>query len=186
MPAVRLTVDEYLAADLPEGFRYELVDGVVTMAPKPAGEHDDLVGWLADVVAEYSRLHRGTIAKISQNASVSIPGSGTVRHPDLAVYTEWEKGRRDSAVWREFTPALVVEVVSAGQERRDYVEKQREYWRAGIREYWIVDPGRGTVTLLSRSARAWTKRTIKGSRRVNSVCFPGLYAGVTDLFGWAG
>ncbi len=35
---------------------------------------------------------------------------------------------------------LVIEIISPGGERRDRVEKFREYELAGVREYWIFDP----------------------------------------------
>src|SRR5437899_1001985 len=45
---------------------------------------------------------------------------------------------------------LVMEVVSGNKEdrRRDLVTKRREYARAGIPEYWIVDPKEERITVL--------------------------------------
>jgi Uma2 family endonuclease len=45
---------------------------------------------------------------------------------------------------------LVIEVTSddAASRRRDLEIKREEYSRAGIPEYWIVDPQQGTVTVL--------------------------------------
>src|SRR5437762_1522864 len=42
-------------------------------------------------------------------------------------------------------PTLVVEIVSEDDEERDTVAKRREYARAGIQHYWILDPQRRTV-----------------------------------------
>ena len=39
----------------------------------------------------------------------------------------------------------MVEVLSPGTRRTDRLEKMVEYARAGVREYWIVDPHRRTV-----------------------------------------
>ena len=43
-----------------------------------------------------------------------------------------------------------MEVVSPGQQNaaRDYRYKRSEYAVCGIREYWIVNPGRGVVSVL--------------------------------------
>jgi Uma2 family endonuclease len=45
---------------------------------------------------------------------------------------------------------LVMEVVSGSDEDRyrDLVEKRREYAKARIAEYWIVDPLKATITVL--------------------------------------
>src|SRR5262249_35685884 len=46
---------------------------------------------------------------------------------------------------------LVIEVVSEGSENRerDLVTKKREYAKAAIAEYWIVDPETFTITVLA-------------------------------------
>jgi Uma2 family endonuclease len=45
---------------------------------------------------------------------------------------------------------LVMEVVSTDKmdRRRDLQTKRREYARAGIPEYWMVDPKEGQITVL--------------------------------------
>jgi Uma2 family endonuclease len=45
---------------------------------------------------------------------------------------------------------LVMEVVSTGKEdrRRDLETKRQEYARAGIAEYWIIDPQEERITVL--------------------------------------
>jgi Uma2 family endonuclease len=45
-------------------------------------------------------------------------------------------------------PDLTVEVLSPGTRRTDRLEKMAEYARAGVREYWIVDPQGRTVEVL--------------------------------------
>ena len=124
IPAVRLTVDEYLQADLPEGYRYEFVDGEVVMSPNPGGLHEEIIFHLSTILHEYCSTHRDTIALISFNSGVPIPGMDRVREPDLAVYTNWEGQGRGWEVWKEFVPVLVIEVVSPDQEKRDYHEKR--------------------------------------------------------------
>jgi len=38
-------------------------------------------------------------------------------------------------------------VVSPSSEERDYLKKTLAYLSAGVKEYWIVDPERGHVTV---------------------------------------
>lgn len=57
LPEIRFTVDEYLQADLPEGQRYELVDGAVEMTSAPDGAHDEVLEALLDAVWAYRRRH---------------------------------------------------------------------------------------------------------------------------------
>lgn len=46
-------------------------------------------------------------------------------------------------------PDLVVEILSPASEKRDRGAKQKLYARAGVIEYWIVDPTAKTVEVFS-------------------------------------
>jgi len=50
-------------------------------------------------------------------------------------------------------PAIVIEVLSPGTRRRDETLKRDLFARAGAREYWMVDPDRGAITVCRRTAR---------------------------------
>jgi len=53
---VRMTADGYFQADLPEGYRYELVEAVVEMSPRPGTRHDDVLERLAELLCDYCRF----------------------------------------------------------------------------------------------------------------------------------
>lgn len=44
-------------------------------------------------------------------------------------------------------PDFIIEIVSPGNPADDYIRKLYYYKNAGVREYWIVDPRRKTVTV---------------------------------------
>jgi Uma2 family endonuclease len=43
------------------------------------------------------------------------------------------------------TPDLLIEVVSKGSVVRDYVEKNNDYEKFGVKEYWLIDPLNETI-----------------------------------------
>ena len=49
------------------------------------------------------------------------------------------------------TPALVIEILSPSTRKRDREIKRRLYERAGVREYWLVDPDTNAVTVHRRT-----------------------------------
>jgi Uma2 family endonuclease len=183
LPSIRLTVDEYLQADLPEGQRYELVDGVIEMTPAPNRMHDEPIDTLQDLLYAYKRGRPGAFQHLSQRAGVPIPGSPTVREPDLALYDRWERPSRGLGAWKDVTPYWVAEVISPGQEKRDYEDKRHDYWLAGIQEYWIIDGQRRCVTVLARGENDWTETVFGDTQEAVSQALPGFAVPVARLVG---
>ena len=83
---IRMTVDEYLAADLPEGYRYELVEGVVQVTPVPGIPHDSVVENLHRIIVLYAGKRPDIVTHITQRSAVTLLDRQTTREPDFAVY----------------------------------------------------------------------------------------------------
>jgi Uma2 family endonuclease len=49
------------------------------------------------------------------------------------------EGQKEGYVELEGSPDMVLEVVSDSSVRKDSQRLRRDYWEAGIREYWLVD-----------------------------------------------
>ena len=73
---------------------------------------------------------------------------GTIREPDLLYISPEHLPASDVDYPTKID--LVMEIVSDGNEarKRDYEDKRLDYAKAGIAEYWIVDPKNQTVTVL--------------------------------------
>ena len=69
---------------------------------------------------------------------------GTVVQPDLMVVCDHGKGDRHGV---HGAPDLVIEILSDSTRRTDRLTKFNLYQRAGVREYWIVDPDSLTVAV---------------------------------------
>ena len=183
VPALRLTVDEYLQADLPEGYRYELVDGVVTMSPNPDPFHEEMVCNLSRQIYAHWQTHPEQVALVTANGCVPVPGTERVREPDLAVYRKRLADQRGWTFWKHAVPCLVVEVVSLGQEHRDYRDKRHDYQLAGVEEYWIVDPEEGSICVLTREQAGWEEHTVAAGEEFTSRSLPGLVVRVDEVLG---
>lgn len=141
-----MEVDEFLRVDdFEEGWRYELLNGVVIVSPPPsAGErvpNDELAYWL--------RLYRDTHpqGRILDDTAPEqeIETSHGIRRADRVIWTGL--GRRPDT--RTDIPTIVIEFVSetSRDRRRDYEQKRIEYAEVGVTEYWIVDRFRRTLTV---------------------------------------
>jgi Uma2 family endonuclease len=74
---------------------------------------------------------------------------GLVRIPDVA-YVSWARvpaGRVPTAPIPQLAPDLAVEVLSRSNTPREMERKLREYFDAGVRLVWIVDPDARTVAV---------------------------------------
>lgn len=57
---------------------------------------------------------------------------------------------------------------------RDYVDKRSEYAARGIPEYWIIDPVKAVVLILSLEDDRYIDRVLMGDDKIISPTFPGL------------
>ncbi|WP_228266249.1 Uma2 family endonuclease [Microlunatus elymi] len=128
-----LALDEWNALDPIEGRRLELVDGVVIVSPRPKILHAAVAGRLMQLFGAESLL-------LLPEPEVVIAGErpSTVRVPDLVLPRETAPA--DDARFDASEVLLVIEIVSAGSRRTDYIAKRYDYAHAGIPYYWIVDP----------------------------------------------
>ena len=103
------------------------------------------------------------------------------RHPDQAVYLHPCPEGRDP--WTRWIPEIVVEVVSKRGEHRDYVEKREEYLRAGVAEYWILDPALRRLLVLRRAGDVWEEVVVPADATYRTHLLPGLEVRPGELLG---
>jgi Uma2 family endonuclease len=176
----RLTFEEYLAYDDGTDTRYELVNGVLVEMPTESEINVVISSFLFALLlplVPYYRLRQKTEIAVSSR-------SVTSRCPDLMVLTEAGvralKGATQSVVMPDMpVPALVIEVVSPGKPGsdnydRDYVDKREEYENRGIPEYWLIDPMRAVVLVLSLVGSSYKAVEFRGDDRLESPTFPML------------
>lgn len=135
-PRRAYTAEDYWG--LPEGARAELIDGeLYDMAP-PSWEHQRIVHGVATDLELYVRQHGGSCQVATAPVAVDLDADGaTWVEPDVLVVCDPAKVT-DRGV--KGAPDLTVEVTSPSTANRDYLVKALRYQRAGVREYWIVDP----------------------------------------------
>ena len=143
MPVPGVTMTEAEFADwCPDEVRAEWVDGEVILKSPSNVEHDELGIWLIRLLGEFVEDHRR--GSIFQNVFVRFPGQRRRRVPDL-LFVSKERAGIIQPTYLDGAPDLVMEIVSPDSQSRDRREKYLEYEKAGVREYWIVDPLSKTV-----------------------------------------
>jgi Uma2 family endonuclease len=181
----RMSLDEFIEAESEEGWLYELARGVIVVTEVPAPNHGRIAHRLARLFGRYEDAHPGVIDYVAGGGEcrLRLPGMQSDRHPDQAVYLDPPPNGR--APWERWVPHIVVEVVSEGSEERDHVETREEYLRAGVTEYWILDPATRKMTALCRAGDVWEETVIPPGGTHLTHLLPGLKVRPDDLFGAA-
>ncbi|BCL33801.1 Uma2 family endonuclease [Nostoc sp. MS1] len=173
----RLTLKEYLAYDDGTDIRYELVDGELVEMP-PETDRNNLISLY--LLTQFLKFVPIQLIRHKDTELVVTGNRTRVRLPDLMILTQdlleaLALGR--ATITSDMpSPALVVEVVSPGKvnEDRDYRYKRSEYAARGIPEYWIVDPDKAKITLLTLVDGLYEETVFQGTDAIISTIFPML------------
>jgi Uma2 family endonuclease len=166
----KMTLEEYLNYDDGTERFYELVNGErVEMPPE-----SELNRRIAMFLVAYFLQQGIPPERLTMKTEIVVSGSrATARFPDVMILSEELEtalhGARRSTIMPEMPPPLlVVEVVSPGQEKRDYRYKRSEYAARGIAEYWIVDPMQQKVTVLEWVEGLYEEKGYEGDSSIAS------------------
>ena len=121
-----------------DGYRHELLDGVLLMTPSPITRHQDIVLALA-----LSLRHAAPAwAKVLIAPFDVTLGERTVLEPDVVV------ARRDEVTDTNLpaAPLLAVEVPSPSTRLFDLGRKKDLLAEAGCPSYWVIDPAGPELT----------------------------------------
>jgi Uma2 family endonuclease len=179
----RMSLDDFEHAETAEGRLYELGRGVIIVSDVPNLSHLAQVTTIRRQFLAYDLAQRGRIYTIAGGAECKILLSAldSERHPDLAVYRTPPPGD-ESDVWYIWVPEVVIEVVSAVSEHRDYVEKREEYLAFGVLEYWIVNAEREELLVLRRYGGRWVEQSVRPPQTYSTRRLPGLVIDCAAVF----
>ena len=148
MPALQLqpeiiTLEQYEA--LPEGCRAEVFDGVLYNMAGASRTHQAILLELSSLLSSYIKQKKGTCEVIPAPFDVKLSDKPlTIVQPDIMVVCDKNKLSENKC---NGAPDFIIEIVSPSNPADDYIRKLYYYKNAGVREYWIVDHRRKTVTI---------------------------------------
>lgn len=138
-----ITLEQY--ESLPEDKRVEVFDGIVYDMASPSQDHQTISMELSTAVNTYIRKNKGSCRVFHAPFDVKLSDNPlTIVQPDIMIICDKDKldGKRCNGA-----PDFIAEIVSPGNPSDDYIRKLYYYKSYGVREYWIVDPRRKTVTV---------------------------------------
>lgn len=138
-----ITLEQY--ENLPENRRVEVFENVVYDMASPSQIHQTLSMELSNIIYNYIKNKKGLCQVFHAPFDVKLSDKPfTIVQPDIMVICDKDKldGKRCNGA-----PDFIIEIVSPSNPADDYIRKLYYYKNYGVREYWIVDPRRKTVTV---------------------------------------
>jgi Uma2 family endonuclease len=163
--------------DYEEGYRYELIHGVLVVSPIPSEAQAGPNEYLGHLLWYYQTQHPQGSALDETLPERYIRTRDSRRLADRVIWAGL--GRRPNP--KRDVPTIAVEFVSAGKRnrQRDYQEKRREYLQIKIAEYWIIDRFARTLTVY-RSKKP-QKKVIRENESYQTSLLPGFVLSLADL-----
>ncbi len=178
-PEKMLTYEDY--ASMPDdGRRYELLQGRLSAVPSPLAKHQR--GSANLVYLLKSHVDQRKLGEVLEAPFDVLLSEHDTVQPDV-LFVSREHADRVTQRGVVGAPDLVIEILSEGTASRDCIEKLGIYARAGVPEYWIVEPEAKCITVLVLEAGSYAvfaKAT--GEELVRSKRFPELEIKPAKLF----
>ncbi len=145
--AAPVTFDEFIERFAGRDTKEDLISGHIIPAMSASTPHEFLVVFLIKLLGIYADARSlGTV--MGSRTLVRIDRRNGYEPDVLFVRKDRQHIIGEQALSE--APDLAVEIVSRSSRRQDYVDKLAGYERAGVAEYWIIDPDRGEARFYRR------------------------------------
>lgn len=146
-----------------ESERIELVYGGAVMMAPPSRAHQEISGAVHAQLYNYLMgkkckvYHAPFAVRLFEKPGDSPYDVDTLVEPDISVICDHEK--LDDAGCKG-APDLIVEILSPSTQRHDRLTKFNLYQKAGVREFWIIDPAARVVSVYNLEDGAYHAATV--------------------------
>lgn len=174
----KATYDDY--ALLPEGAKYQLVDGEIIEMSTPIVAHQNAVLNLAFEFEKHNRAKKlGRVLIAPMDVFLDIYNTF---QPDVMFISNERRSIIGTDIVRG-APDLVIEILSPSTAYYDLRKKMPTYFKFGVKECWIIDVSEGSVeryALVEGEATRISKAT--GSEKIVTPILPELDLSAEQIF----
>ncbi len=177
------TEQDVLDIEARENRLCELVDGV--LVEKTVGYYESRVALLLGHFIELFLGEHDLGIVLGTDGTLRLM-PGLVRIPDVS-FISWEKfpnRELPAEPIPDLVPDLAVEVLSEGNTAEEMRRKFREYFKAGVRLVWLIDPATRTAEIYSSPRKKTILRADQGLE--GGAVLPGFRLSLQELFTRAG
>jgi Uma2 family endonuclease len=155
-----------------DDLRHEIINGEHYVTASPVTRHQRISRRLLVAFQFYLDAH--PVGEVFHAPFDVVMSFHDVVVPDL-IYVSAARADLVNAKNLQGAPDLVIEILSPSTRRLDERLKRDLYERAGVEEYWLVDPDRNTVTIYRREGPQFLPPAAFDARSVVSTALlPGF------------
>ena len=166
--------------NLPENIRAELIDGqMIYNQAAPSRIHQTILMELSGTIREYIRSKKGFCRVYPAPFAVKLRDDRkTIVEPDISVICDHSKLTDKGCTG---APDWIIEIISPSNPGHNYIRKLNLYADAGVREYWIVDPGRKSVFVYFLEQDNFKAEAYSFQDKIKVSIYEDLYIDFTSL-----
>jgi Uma2 family endonuclease len=171
---IKMTYEEFLAR-FDEHAHVEWANGEAIVHMPPTEPHQQVIWLLSTVLGLFVEV-RNLGMVLTAPFELLLP-TGSSREPDILFLSREHYDRRDEKRWKGIAD-LLIEVQSESTALYDLREKLLDYQRAGIPEYWALDPRprhRSFRPFLLSASGQYEEAGLNAEGRYHSVVVPGFW-----------
>jgi Uma2 family endonuclease len=178
----RATYEDVLNA--PEHKVAEIIDGVLYLSPRPAGEHGLATTELVSDLTVTLRKARGGPNGWWFVVEPELHFGEDVLVPDIAGWRQSRMPNAPAGPFSTLAPDWLCETLSPSTAKLDRTKKLRVYAREQVQHVWLVDPKRKTLEALTLRGSSWvTQATHRAHERVRVEPFEAIEIDLAFLWG---
>ncbi|MDI6878789.1 MAG: Uma2 family endonuclease [Desulfitobacteriaceae bacterium] len=171
----------------PDGERWEIFDGIPYMQAAPTWQHQAISG---NIFAQFHDYVKNKPCRVfAAPFDVCIPEayesdeeiSNIISQPDIVVVWDPSKLRKTGYFG---VPLFIVEITSPSTARNDKLVKFNAFEKAGVKEYWIVEPEIKLVNvfILQENKRYGRPDIYSDEDKIKVQSFPDLEVDLAAVF----
>ena len=174
---MRVTREIYLDLE-DDGYKYDMIDGVLQMSPSANFYHNRLISKLLMLI-ENHLAEKQINAMPAPETDLLLPDGEDTLRPDICIILK--KNYEIIQTHIHGVPDVIVEVLSDTTRKRDLGEKADRYLQNGVSEYWIADPDEKRLAIwINKNKTGWEK---KEGESIASSVLEGFTIQAKDIFG---
>ncbi len=169
----RLTYRDYARLTPPDSGNYELHNGQIIHMPSPTPKHQRIALWLTRKMADFAETNN--LGEVFIAPLDTLFDRFNTFQPDVLFISKERLGIIGKKKV-EAAPDLVVEVLSGGNSRKEMLHKRHTYEVFGVKEYWLINPEKETVTLYILIDGEFEQQKFSFDDEIASAVMPGFKA----------